>query len=232
MKNSLIDRANKNREHVCDISPEIRRAIAFARLKFSQLISAIRAGIKRLIDALNLDPSGEFSKTAELVKWVAEKIKYLSSLLSELLEARNELLEVARIIRAFIDFILSLPAKLLALLQECLANFLDSVKTGISDLLRETTTTLSGGIDETGISDLVGSIESIYKDTQSVVEQTADLLTTPAQFAAVLATPTTTFDQGQAASTVINFLSTNVANSETYTANVNPLFAISSSNPV
>jgi hypothetical protein len=232
MKNSLIDRANKNREHVCDISPEIRRAIAFARLKFSQLISAIRGFIKRVIEALNLDPSGEFSRTAELVKWFAEQIKYISDTIAEILEARNELLEVARIIRAFIDFILSLPEKLLKLLSECLAAFLESVKTGISDLLRETTTTLSGGIDETGISELVGSVESIYKDTQKIVNDTADLLTTPAQLLAVVATPTTTFDQEQAASTVLSFLSTNVPNSETYTANVNPLFAISSFNPV
>lgn len=226
MRNSLIDRANQTRDHVCDISPEIRRAVAIARFKFSQLISKIRAVIRKFIEGLNLDPSGEFKKTSELLKWVAERIKYVTDLLAEAIELKNEVLEVIRIIRAFIDFILGLPAKLFKLLSECLARFLDFVKAGIAELISAATTTVSGGVDETGISELVSSAESIYKDSQTIINQTAELITVPAQIAAVAFTPTTLFDQEQAASTVINFISNNVPNSGSIIANTNSLFVL------
>lgn len=225
MKNSLIDRANKSRDHVCDITPEIRRAIATARLKFSQLMNEIRAAIKAFIDSLGFDPSGEFSYAIEIAKWLAAKLKYISDTLEEILDIKAILLDIARQIRALIDFILSLPAKLLALLQECLAGFLAVLRSGLSDIVSAVSGS-SSGLDTSSIGELTAAVEDIYKTSQTIVSQTADLVTTPAQLLAVIATPTTTFDQQQAASTVLNFLSTNVPNSSSIVANTNPFFAV------
>jgi hypothetical protein len=225
MKNSLIDRANKSRDHVCDITPEIRRAIAIARLKFSQFMNEIRAAIKAFIDSLGFDPSGEFSYAIEIAKWLAAKLKYISDTLEEILDIKAVLLDIARQIRALIDFILSLPAKLLALLQECLAGFLAVLRSGLSDIV-STVAGSSSGLDTSSIGELTDAVQDIYKTSQTIVSQTADLVTTPAQLLAVIATPSTTFDQQQAASTVLNFLSDTVPNSSGIVANTNPFFAV------
>jgi len=223
LKNSLIDQANQNRDHVCDITPEMRRAIALARLKFSQLMSAIRAAIKAFIDSLGLDPSGEISWLVEYGKWLAEKLKYISDILEEIIDIKTVLLDVAREIRAFIDFILGLPEKLLRLLRDCLANFLQAIGSGLSDLVSE----ISGaGLDSNSIGELTDTISTIYKTSETIVNQTADLLTTPAQLAAVLTTPTSAFDQEKASSAVLSFLSATIPNSSSIVANTNPLSTI------
>jgi hypothetical protein len=221
MKNSLIDRANKSRDHVCDITPELRRAIALARLAFSQLMSKIRESIKAFIDSLGLDASGEVSFLVEYAKWLAAKLKYISDTLEEIIDIKNVLLEIARIIRALIDYILGLPEKLLKLLQECLAAFLQALATGVSDLI----SSVSGagvGLNDSSITELTDTVSEIYQTSETLVGQTADLLTTPAQLVAVISTPTSTEEQEAAASTLLNYVSQTVPNNSTVATTSNP----------
>jgi hypothetical protein len=225
MRNSLIDRSNQTREHVCDITPEIRRSVALARLAFSQLLNTIREAVKAFIASLNLDPSGEVSKITELAKWLARKIKEITDTLQELLDIREVLFEIAREIRQLIDYILSLPEKLLRLLRDCLTAFLAALATGVSDLI----SSVSGpgvGLEQSSIGQLTDSVSDLYKASETIVSQSVDLLTTPAQLAAIVLTPTSVFDQKQASDTVLNFISDTVPNSSSTVANTNPFFAI------
>ena len=223
MRNSLIDRANQTREHVCDITPEIRQAIALARLAFSKIINEIRSAIKAFIDALNLDPSGQVAKLVELAKWFARKLKEISDTLQEILDIRAVLFEIARQIRALIQFILGLPEKVLRFLRDCLAAFLKALSTGISDLI-STVTGPGVGLEPSSIGELTAAVSEIYRTTESIVNQSVDLISTPIQLAAVITTPSSISEQQQAASTLSAFLNNTIPSTSSVLEGANPFF--------
>jgi hypothetical protein len=225
MTNSLIDQANQTRSHVCDITPEIQQAVALARLAFSSLLKAIREAVKKFIDSLNLDPSGELSKLAEIAQWLSRKLKEISDTIQEILDIRAVLFEIAAQIRQLIDFILSLPEKALRFLRDCLTAFLGALATGVSDLISG----VSGpgvGLNEDSIGTLTDSVRDIYRASETIVNQSVDLLTTPAQLASIVLTPTSVFDQNRTTNSVLGFLADNVPNTESIIANTDPFVAI------
>jgi hypothetical protein len=222
LANSLIDRANQTREHVCDISPEIRRATGLARLQFSSFLKRIREAIKAFIASLNLDPSGQLAKITELAKWLARKLKEITNTIQEILDIKAVLLDIARDIRALIDFILSLPEKVLRFLRDCVRAFLAALAAGVSDLISG----VSGpgvGLDTNSIGELTDAVSDIYKASETIVNQSVELLATPAELAAVLITPTSVAEQEQAASTVLNTVNNLTSNVSSVIADANPL---------
>jgi hypothetical protein len=225
LANSLIDRSNQTREHVCDITPQIRRSVALARLQFSSILKAIREAIKKFIDSLNLDPSGEFSKITEILQWFARKIKEISTIIQEILDIRAVLFEIAAQIRALIDFILSLPEKILRFLRDCISSFLSALATGVTELISGVPGT-DGGLNTNAITQATDAVSDIYKTSQLIANQSVDLLSTPAQLAAIVTTPTSVFDQDQLTSSVLSFISDNVPNTSSIVANTNPFSAI------
>jgi hypothetical protein len=221
LANSLIDRANQTREHVCDITPQIRRSVALARLQFSSFLKRIREAIKAFIASLNLDPSGQLAKITELAKWLARKIKEISNTIQEILDIKTVLLDIARDIRALIDYILSLPEKVLRFLRDCVTSFLSALATGVSDLISGA----SGpdvGLDTNSINELTDAVTDIYRASETIVNQSVDLLATPAQLAAVVLTPTSVLEQERASSTIIDVISNTLPNTSSAIASANP----------
>jgi len=117
-KGTGIEKSDNSRAHVCDIANNIRFQQAIESLKSSALFQAIRTAIETLTTGAAESP---------LATQIINAIKVIRGILKEIrdfLDFINEvILEIARYIayvQAMIAWILSLPARLLQLLRDCL----------------------------------------------------------------------------------------------------------------
>lgn len=183
--NSIIAKTNADVVHVCDISLQVRQVTGWIRVKFGWIVEQIRKGIKAILAVLGFDRTGEASALISFLKSVARTIKWINGVIGEILAWREVIFEVARLARAIVDWILNLPAKLLKLLSECLANLYAAIAGGFTDIL-------SLGLSSSGISvsEVSSAINDITNGAQLLLNQTTDLVTTPVQLVGVLTGPT------------------------------------------
>ena len=123
-----IDATNNLLVHSCDFVNDLKKNIGLK--KFLKAIGKwIREGIRSIMRGLGLfDPSGTFSFLINKLKSIAEFITYIQKeYIEPLIEFAQYVLVVLAKIRALIQWILSLPAKLLALLRECLTKLLTAL---------------------------------------------------------------------------------------------------------
>ena len=196
---TAVDIANKKRVHVCDISQEMRKAASLARLAFSTLMQGIRAGIRAILKALGFSPESESSRFIEIAKKVLRGIKWLQSVIDDIKDAAAVLVYYAKIVRAMIDWILSLPKAIADFLAKCLNELLASLGSGFSALT-----------DITGVSDLTSSIKvvsDIAEASKKLANDTVGLLNVPVQVVDALTTPSTPSTQDAAAGAVATFVS-------------------------
>ncbi len=184
VENSIIAKTNADVVHVCDISLQVKQVTGWIRVKFGQVVNAIREGIRAILKALGFDPTGEASAAVSFLKKIASFIKYINDILEEVLQWREIIFEVARIARAIIDWILNLPAKLLKLLRECLSNLYSSIAGAFTDIL-----SLGASGAGAGIGEITSAINDITTGAQLLVKQTTDLASTPAQLVGILTGP-------------------------------------------
>jgi hypothetical protein len=205
--------SNQNLTHVCDFTNELQRDLALVRLEFSALMNKIRQAIRAFIASLGLDPSGEISRLVSLAKSLLRELKYIQDIIQEIVDIKNVLIEYARKVRAMIDYILSLPAKLLALLQDCLQNFLGSIASVISGLLQ--VPGLEGLEASPDIGELMATLEEAGNVTRKIIQDSIDIVTLPAQLTVAILTPSSSEEMNQAGNTISNFLTNNTSNEST-----------------
>jgi hypothetical protein len=188
LQQTTIHKANQNRKHVCDIAELMKRNAALARLKFSQLMEPIRKAIKAILKALGLT-SGETSYWIEEAKKLARELKNIAKSISEIADLVTVVVAFAKKVRAMIDFILGLPAKLYALLKQCLAELISSLTSGFTELF-----SVSGKTDFSEaiavFNDIKNSAGEIYTASLKVVAAPiaiVEALTTPASASGVAA---------------------------------------------
>jgi len=220
LEGTLINVTNQDRKHVCDISPDVKKATNYIRGQFGVVIKALRDGIRLLLKALGFEPSGELTKLVQLAKALAREIKYITDIIAEVNLMVGELIEIARQIRAMIDYILGLPEKLKKFLSECLANFLRSLATGVADLFVKPGLGVSTG-DFTALSKAFNEVTAASKQ---LLEQSAQLAALPSQIAETLLNPASVQDVASAEKQFLGFLESNKTPAqEPYTVNTSPI---------
>jgi hypothetical protein len=199
--------SNNSQSHVCDISSELQKDVAIARAAYGQIMAAIRKAIRAFIASLGLDPSGEISKLVSLAKALLRELKYIQDIIEEIVELKNIMIEYARRVRAMIDYILSLPAKLLALLQDCLSNFLSSIGSALTDLIG--IPGLEGIQSDQDFTELLDTLSEIGDTTKNIIRDSIDVITVPAQLVVAIATPASAAEVAAVSETVSSFIATN-----------------------
>jgi hypothetical protein len=202
--------ANENRAHVCDIRDEMKKAAALARLKFSQLVQAIRAAVRAILDALGNSPDGVVARFIEIAKGLLRDLKFIQSIIEEIRDWTNVIVGFARKVRAMIDWILTLPKKLLAFLKDCLAELYASLKGGISELF-----SLSGGVGDntdSGISEAMGVFGEIVDTAKATVQAGIEVVQAPAAIVAAFTSPASAADITKAGDLVTGYLSATALN--------------------
>jgi hypothetical protein len=159
---------NKNVIHSCDFSNDLKKNIGLKKF-LKSIAKWIREGIRKIQQLLGFgDPSGTFSETINMLKAAAEFIRYVvKEYIEPIIEFEKYVLAVLVKIRAIIQWILSLPAKLLKLLQDCLSKLLKSLGSLFADVWAESAAEVPLGDSGKAFSELSAAI----KDTAKAAEE-------------------------------------------------------------
>lgn len=200
VEGTAVNVANNKREHVCDISAAMKNAAAIARLKFSQAAKIIRDAIRAVLKALGFSPDSESSRFVELAKKLTRELKFIQSIIDEIKDFTQVIVDYARQVRAMIDWILSLPKKLADLLAKCLQELLNAVSVGFSELF-----SLSGTGESGGIGEALKAVQEVAETGKSIVSTTIQVAAFPAQVVTALTTPASAADVTAAGNQLISY---------------------------
>jgi hypothetical protein len=159
MNGTTTNIANNSRAHICDISLEMNRAASWVKMQYGVVVEAIRKAIRVVLNALGFTPDATSSRLKELAKAIQNEAKRVKKILDEV----NNVIEVfsgfVTQVQQMIQWILSLPAKALALLKDCLTELQQSLTKSFTDLFTPTGTSST-------VSD-IQNIASTVKDVAS-----------------------------------------------------------------
>lgn len=180
---TMLSVTNSNLTHACDFKflinfadlnigiiqnpiTLIEQSIAEAKNKAAAIMSAaiarivedFRIVIKGVLVTLNLDPSGEIAKAVSTARYYVRQINYYSKKIAEYIGTAALVVSLVQELKQIIEWIKSLPAKVLALLQDCLATFTKGITDATSQI--STVATQVGGSLTTAFVELQQTAES------------------------------------------------------------------------
>ena len=138
IRKTNIDFSNRNREHVCDWVATLQKNIYLQKfIRFAA--NAIREGIRWLMKGLGLaDRSGVFTEITNAIKALARELNYIRrTFIEPIIKFEKYVLAYITKLRALIQYILSLPERLLQAARECLEQFLRLIGSIFTDFLKE-----------------------------------------------------------------------------------------------
>lgn len=152
-------------DHICGEDSYIRRGIAQAKVMAGQVGAAIRKALEAILQALGSIPGVQ--AVLEALKWLVEKIKMVIEWLDEINKGILEFIRQVKLIKALIEWILSLPAKLLALFRDCLAKAYAELARAAFDILKAA---LPGGGDYGAVGQIIVEYQNLKKETDKLAK--------------------------------------------------------------
>lgn len=138
------------------------KAAAMIRVLLAQLLSNFRIAFDGILLALQIDPNGELSKLMSKARNVIRQINYYSRKLAEYVGSAALVISLVQELQQVIEWIKTLPAKVLAMLKQCLTTFETAVKTATSQI-----SALPGQVT----NGLVGTFQELQSSTQGLITQ-------------------------------------------------------------
>ena len=138
VEGTIVDNLNSQISHVCDFSLDIQKNIGLK--KYVKAISRfIRDGIRAVKLALGFgEPTGLIFTVIEKLKAAAAFIRYVQKeYIQPVLDFQKYVLDVVVKIKKLIQWILSLPAKIFAMLKGCLTRLYKTIASIFSDAWNE-----------------------------------------------------------------------------------------------
>jgi predicted DNA binding CopG/RHH family protein len=201
LRGTLIAKTNAEVIHSCDIATQMKRSILWERLKHSRLVQVIRDAIEAIKKALGFSPDAISQRYIEIAQWLAGKLKTLSDMLKQFNDWITISVEYAKTLRAIIDWIMSLPARLKASLQECLQQFLNGITSAVSDVL-----SLPGAENTPENSSLMDALKDVKTNFESLTVQTNITLQLPSQVLTAISTPASAENINSINSVITDFI--------------------------
>ena len=140
VEGTIVDNLNSQISHVCDFSLDIQKNIGLK--KYVKAISRfIRDGIRAVKLALGFgEPTGLIFTVIEKLKAAAAFVRYVQKeYIQPVLDFQKYVLDVVVKIKKLIQWILSLPAKIFAMLKGCLTRLYKTIASIFSDAWNEAT---------------------------------------------------------------------------------------------
>jgi hypothetical protein len=164
--NTSVGFANDNLAHVCDFVSEMQKNIQLKEFIKSQAQN-IRKAIRAILRQLGLtDATGEASWLANTLKSIQTEINYVNKqILQPIINFERYVVSYITKLRAIITWILSLPAKFLALLQDCLARVIKLIGSVFTDI--------GAGLSE-GFSEGPSDYDEIIKEAKALASAASD----------------------------------------------------------
>ena len=157
-----IEFSNNNRAHACDTTLYVKRSIGYATGLSKQIAGAIRAAIKAFLKAIgSATPSG--AGVAGMIKSLAHAVKKLTEIIKKINSSLDAFVTQVAYIKSVINYILNLPANLLATFKKCLAEAYAELNAGFMQIASD--------FDLTTIPD----VSEIVKDAKNALNDVVDL---------------------------------------------------------
>ena len=171
IRNTTIAISNKRREHVCDFVLEMQKNIALKKF-IKATAKAIRDAIRYVIKALGLsDRSGVFTEAINEIKAFARELRRIQKeIIQPIIDFERYVLAYITKIRAIVQWILSLPARLLQLLRDCLERLLKLIGNVFTDFLKE----LGPTSTDTGIKDLIDASKELATEAGNTIKKASE----------------------------------------------------------
>ena len=167
IQNTNIAYTNANRAHTCDFVTDLLKNNKLKEFLIAGA-QAIRNAIRAVMKALGLsDTSGTLTTLTNQLKEIARTLKFLQKLIQRIVDFEKYVLQYIAEIQKIIQWILSLPAQLQALLAECLYKLIQGIKNVLSDVISQVST--GGG---SGFGDLVSAAKDVVSSGQSLAQTT------------------------------------------------------------
>jgi hypothetical protein len=162
-----IERSNNNRAHVCDIANIIRYEIALQKLEAYGIFTVLRDAIEALTSAVSGSPI--VAQITLAIKTLRGYVKMIQKGVDFVNEVVLEIASFVKYIQAMIAYIVSLPAQLAAMLQQCLLE-LQAALTGALNI------SFSGGL----LGEVQGLIGDVAKLSSSAASTAVNATATTA----------------------------------------------------
>ncbi len=144
------------------------KAAAIIRALLAQLLTGFRIGFKTITATLNLDPTGQLSAAFSKVREVVRTINYYSRKLAEIVGEVALVVALVQELQQIVEWIKTLPEKVLALLKDCLTTFVGAITAATSQIQA-----LPGQIS----NGLVGAFQSLETSAKSTIEHAQEAAT-------------------------------------------------------
>lgn len=190
MWNTTVNRTNQNREHVCDVTTQARAFVSKVRAAFGTIVEQIKQAIRAVLMALGIVPDGGMVRSLiNFMQKILAYVRKIKAFLQEIIDIKNVFLALVTKIRNMIAYIMSLPARVLKFLRECISQFLASLTKELSSLFAPSG--LGGGNLNNPFKELKETFNELRSEVTDVIAQIVDIASTPAQLLDVLTTAPT-----------------------------------------
>jgi phage-related protein len=135
--NTSVAASNSKLTHVCDITGDIRYAVAWASLQIKQLIEAVRNALEKLWGATSSSPFAD--EVRAVIKAIKAKIKQIQKLIDKAKEVQSVVTDYIQKLQELIAYINSLPDRIAKFLNECLTHAMSSLGDAIKNAKEITT---------------------------------------------------------------------------------------------
>ena len=174
IKGTTIASMNDSLEHACDFALELKKDIGLK--KFIRAIAKdVREGIRYIMKLLGLsDWSGEYSFLIGRARAIAQELRrFMKEYIQPVLDFEKYVLAVLVKIKEYIQWILSLPAKIMSLLQECLQKLMKLLSNLFTDALAE-----AAGETPLGVGDISGEngLQTLINEVKTTLSVGQDVL--------------------------------------------------------
>ena len=170
--NTSIAYTNSMIRHACDITLFVKDAVANAKAFTGQIITIIRKGINAVLNAFDISPGN--SAIVSFLKDLKSKLKAINKFLNDVVLEIAKLTQAIAEIKAVIEYILSLPARYLAMFKDCLDRLYKQLAAGVFQIVADVNSEISGGNES-----LVTEFQSVVEETKKVAQNAITIASAP-----------------------------------------------------
>lgn len=172
LKDTTLESMNNSLAHQCDFILDPKKNMALKEF-FNSIANEVREAIKTVLRALGLDPTGEGSKIVTFLKSVKRNLEFIQrKILQPILNFEKYVIQYIAAVQQIIAYILSLPARLLAMLQDCLQKLYKLAASVMTDAF-------SGGSDTNGVGSFITEAKATVQTFKDTVNTAAQVVAIP-----------------------------------------------------
>jgi len=219
VKDTSIGAANDNLTHVCDFVSEMQKNINLKQ--YTKAIGQeIRKAIRAVLKALGFsDATGEASLAINTLKFIKTEVDYINKqVLQPILDFQKYVVAYITKLRAILQWIQSLPAKFLAMLQDCLTRVLKLIGSVFTDIGAGLSEGISEGPKNQELANLIKESKELTNTVSTTINSSISIVagsvTIAGNASAGLLIPTTQAELKAADAIIANYESTD--NLQTY----------------